>query len=111
MRSLVACILFLAAACNSGGSQPGSADWVVPTTPAEGKGEQMHLTGVVKFHEVEGGFYAIQGEDGVTYDPTNLPEEFKQDGIAVEAEVRKRPDVMSVRQVGTIVDIERIRRR
>jgi hypothetical protein len=109
MRSLYLVMLLAVAACNSGGG--GTADWVVPTPPAEGKGEQTHISGVVKFHEVEGGFYAIQGEDGVTYDPTNLPEEFRQEGLAVEIEARKRPDVMSVRQVGTIVDIERIRKR
>ena len=111
MRNLVVCVLILAAACKSGRGEAGGADWVVPTTPAEGKGEQMRITGVVKFHEVEGGFYSIQGADGVTYDPTNLPEEFRQDGLAVEAETRKRTDAMSIRQVGTIVDIERIRKR
>ncbi len=109
MHSLYLGILLVVAACNSGGGS--SADWVVPSPPAEGKGEQAHISGVVKFHEVEGGFYAIQGADGVTYDPTNLPEEFRQEGLAVELEARKRPDVMSVRQVGRIVDIERIRKR
>ena len=109
MRSLCLAILLVLAACNSGGGS--SADWVVPTPPAEGKGEQTHISGVVKFHEVEGGFYAIQGADGVTYDPTNLPEDFRQEGLAVEVEARKRTDMLSVRQVGTIVDIERIRKR
>ncbi len=109
MRSLCLAILLVLAACNSGGGS--TADWVVPTPPAEGKGEQTHISGVVKFHEVEGGFYAIQGTDGVTYDPTNLPEAFRQEGLAVELEARKRTDVVSVRQVGTIVDIERIRKR
>ena len=109
MRGLYLVMLLAVAACNGGAGS--SADWVVPTPPAEEKGEQTHISGVVKFHEVEGGFYAIQGEDGVTYDPTNLPEEFRQEGLAVEIEARKRPDVMSVRQVGTIVDIERIRKR
>jgi hypothetical protein len=109
MRSLRLGILLVLAACSSGGGS--TSDWVVPTPPAEGKGEQTRITGAVKFHEVEGGFYAIQGADGVTYEPTNLPEEFRQEGLAVEVEARRRTDVMSVRQVGTIVDIERIRKR
>jgi hypothetical protein len=109
MRGFHLSILLLVAACSGGGGS--AADWVVPTPPAEGKGEQVHISGAVKFHEIEGGFYAIQGADGVTYDPTNLPQEFRQEGLGVEVEARKRPDVMSVRQVGTIIDIERIRRR
>ena len=81
--------------------------------PRKERENRCIITGVVKFHEIEGGFYAIQGADGVTYDPTNLPEEFRQDGLAVEAEVAQATPTVasSVRQVGTIVDIERIRSR
>jgi hypothetical protein len=28
---------------------------------------------VVRYNELEGGFFAIRGSDDVTYDPTNLP--------------------------------------
>jgi hypothetical protein len=86
-------------------------DWVTPTPPADASGAAMTITGVVHHFELEGGFYAIRGDDSVTYDPTNLPAEFRKDGLAVEAVVRPRKNALSVRQVGTLVDVERIRAR
>ncbi|HEX3274914.1 MAG TPA: hypothetical protein VHR43_08675 [Gemmatimonadales bacterium] len=86
-------------------------DWVTPTPPADASGAAMTITGVVHHFELEGGFYAIRGDDSVTYDPTNLPTEFQKDGLAVEAVVRPRKNALSVRQVGTLVDVERIRAR
>jgi hypothetical protein len=88
----------------------GTGDWVVPTPAAEKVGQRIRITGVIRYNELEGGFFAIRGSDDVTYDPTNLPEAFRKDGLAVEAEAWRR-DVMSVRQVGPIVDLERIRAR
>lgn len=87
------------------------ARWVVPTPGAEQVGRQIRITGVVRRSELEGGFYAIHGDDGVTYDPTNLPPEFQKDGLQVEAEARRRADMVGIHQVGTIVQLERIRRR
>lgn len=86
-------------------------DWVTPTPAADASGAAMTITGVVHHFELEGGFYAIRGDDSVTYDPTNLPAEFQKDGLAVEAVVRPRKNALSVRQVGTLVDVERIRAR
>src|SRR5262249_16766271 len=91
-----------------GGGQSG---WVTPTTVAEKEGQQVHITGVVRHLELEGGFYAIRGSDSVTYDPRNLPPEFQKDGLGVEADARRRDDVMGIHQVGVIVDLERIRAR
>ena len=48
-------------------------DWVTPTPAADASGAAMTITGVVHHFELEGGFYAIRGDDSVTYDPTNLP--------------------------------------
>jgi hypothetical protein len=87
----------------------GQTEWVTPTPAAEKQGQQVHITGVVRHLELEGGFYAIRGSDSVTYDPRNLPPEFQKDGLAVEADARRRDDVMGIHQVGVIVDLERIR--
>ena len=91
-----------------GGGQSG---WVTLTPAAEKEGEPVHITGVIRHLELEGGFYAIRGSDSVTYDPRNLPSEFQKDGLAVEADARRRDDVMGIHQVGVIVDLERIRAR
>ena len=99
-------ISLLLAACGKADN-----DWVTPTPAADASGAAMTITGVVHHFELEGGFYAIRGDDSVTYDPTNLPAEFQKDGLAVEAVVRPRKNALSVRQVGTLVDVERIRAR
>jgi hypothetical protein len=52
-----------------------------------------------------------RGNDGVTYDPTNLPPEFQKDGLTIEAEARRRDDMMGIHQVGPIVQLVRVRAR
>jgi hypothetical protein len=99
-------LLVMIGACSGGGS-----DWVTPAAEKGGAGAQIHITGVVRHFELEGGFYAIRGSDSVTYDPRNLPAEFQKDGLNVEADARKRDDVMGIHQMGVIVDLERIRAR
>ncbi|MGH7497335.1 MAG: hypothetical protein ACREL3_00615 [Gemmatimonadales bacterium] len=101
-------VLLAAVAACGGGAESG---WVVPTQAGEQGGQPIHITGVVTHLELEGGLYAIRGDDEVTYDPTNLPPEFQKDGLAVEAEGRRRENMASIHQVGPIVEIERIRRR
>jgi hypothetical protein len=99
-------LVTLVVAC--GGGQSG---WVTPNPAADKEGQPVHIAGVVRHLELEGGFYAIRGSDSVTYDPRNLPPEFQKDGLAVEADARRRDDVMGIHQVGVIVDLERIRAR
>ena len=99
-------IIILLAGCGQGGD-----DWVTPTPPAEVKGPTLTIAGVVRHLEIGGGVFAIRGQDSVTYDPTNLPDGFRKDGLRVEAVARRCDDMMSMRQVGPIVDLERIRAR
>jgi hypothetical protein len=94
-------------ACNSSG-----ADGWVRVTPAAGPGgEPVRIVGVIRHLTVEGGVYVIRSDDGVTYNPTNLPPEFRQDGLAVEAEGRRRDDMGGIHQVGPLVELDRIRAR
>lgn len=100
-------ILLVLLAC-SGGRDSG---WVVLNPESKGAGNTMTIIGVVRHFELEGGFYIIQGDDGLTYDPINLPPEFRQDGLAVGAVARRRTDRLGVHQAGRIIELERIRRR
>lgn len=86
-----------------------SNDWVSPSTSAEPGGTPVHIVGTVRHREVEGGFFAIQGDDGVTYDPTNLPADFRKDGLKVEADARRQDDMAGIHMAGPIVQIVRIR--
>ena len=62
-------------------------------------------TGTVQFMSLEGGFFAIRGDDGVTYDPTNLASPFQRNGLRVRFEARIRRDLVGVHMVGPIVDL------
>lgn len=79
------------------------------TPAADSTGTPLQITGVVKHLSLEGGVFTIQGDDGVTYNPMNLPAEFQKDGLRVEAQGRRRDDMMSIQMVGPMVQIERIR--
>ena len=71
----------------------------------------IRLTGTVHHLDLEGGVYVIRTEDGTQYRPIELPEEFRVDGLAVEAEVKRRDDVMTVDMAGTAVELLDIRKR
>jgi hypothetical protein len=79
-----------------------------PTSPSGTvvvTGDVVRGTGTVQFLSVEGGFFAIRGDDGVTYDPTNLPSGFQRAGLRVRFEARIRHDLGGIHMVGPIVDV------
>jgi hypothetical protein len=93
-------------------SSSGNDGWVVLTPSSQqNTGEPVRLTGVIRHLTVEGGVYVIRSDDGVTYNPINLPEGFRQDGLAVEVEGRRRDDMGGIHQVGPLLELDRIRRR
>ena len=65
----------------------------------------IEIHGTVVFKEFEGGFYGIEAEDGSAYDPMNLPEPFKKDGLKVNVKARLRPDAMGFHMYGSIIEI------
>lgn len=81
-----------------------------PGASTEGEGEIVSGTGTVRRFELEGGFFAIVGDDGVTYDPTNLAAEFQQDGLRVRFRARMRDDLVGIHMAGPIVEILEISR-
>jgi hypothetical protein len=103
-------LVLLLSSCGGG----SGGEWTMPS-PGDGTGAEkvgsLHIVGVVKRIELEGGFYAILGDDGVTYDPINLPADFQTDGLAVEADARKRTDLLGIHQAGPIIELDRIRAR
>jgi hypothetical protein len=77
----------------------------------EHDGDFVTGTGTVYWFSLEGGFYAIRGDDGVTYDPMNLPADFKQDGVPVHFRVKVRNELISIHMVGPVVEVVEITRR
>lgn len=118
MRLLLSCLL--AAAC-TGAPDPDAPGAAVPdrtqrdsaamNAPDTATSDSVvSITGVVRHFDLEGGFFAIRGDDGVTYDPSNLTGDFQQDGLRVRARARLRPDMGGIHMVGPIVDIIEIER-
>jgi len=72
---------------------------------------EMCITGAARYYGFEGGFWAVRGDDGITYDPLGaLPAAFRRDGLRVRLVGRVRNDLMSFHQAGPIVEIIDIRR-
>jgi len=65
--------------------------------------------GTIVFSQLEGGFFAILSDDGVTYDPRSWPDGFMVDGLRVFFTVRVIPFGISVGG-GTVVEIVDIRK-
>ena len=106
MRSTAFALMVLACA-----PQAPMEPWLQAVPEAEVQGAPVRVVGVVEHSELEGGFFLIRGSDGKAYDPMNLPDEFRKAGLPIEADVVLRPDQASIRQVGSIVQVVRIRKR
>jgi len=71
----------------------------------------VSVNGTVRFMTFEGGFWAVRGDDNVTYDPIDgLPVAFQVEGLRVRLKAKRRPDVGGVHMAGPIVEIITIAR-
>jgi hypothetical protein len=79
-----------------------------PTAPSVPAGATP-VVGTVHFFSIEGGFWAVRGDDGVTYDPLGgLPPAFQHENMRVTMIVKPRTDLVGIHNVGPIVEIIRI---
>ena len=65
----------------------------------------VELQGTIVKKDLEGGFFAIESDDGRVYDPINLPEHFKKIGLKVKVNAKLRNDVASIHMAGDIIEI------
>lgn len=90
-----------AGACTSGVTDPEGDVIVVDGT--------VRGTGVVLFYDFEGGFWAIRGDNDVTYDPIGgVPQAFQQHGLRVRFEGKLRKDLASVHMAGRMMELREI---
>jgi hypothetical protein len=76
-----------------------------PTAPSVPAGA-IRVSGTAHFFDLEGGFWAIRGDDGVTYDPKDgLPAAFQREGMRLSAVLKTRSDLIGIHMVGPIVEI------
>jgi heat shock protein HslJ len=67
--------------------------------------DYVAFVGTVKWQVLEGGFYAIDADDGQKYEPINLPSEYQVNGLRVRVTAIERDDMASINMYGTIIEI------
>jgi hypothetical protein len=66
----------------------------------------IHVNGVILYFNLEGGFWGVRGNDGVTYKPMNgLGSQFLRDNLSVFMVARIRNDLGGIHMVGPIVEV------
>jgi len=83
---------------------------VPPSTdiPAIVPADTFEITGTVVYKSIEGGFFAIDADDGKKYDPIGLPGQFRKDGLKVKVTARLKRDVFSFHMYGSIIEVVNI---
>lgn len=105
-RLLTAAVLVIAVAAVSACGDTLAGDATGPDgSPPDGTLRQ----GTVQFVSVEGGCWAIDTPEE-RYEPVDLPEEFREDGLEVRFEGEVRDDMASVCMVGQLFELETVRR-
>lgn len=93
LRMLLVAAAILSGACAS------------PTAPHVPPGA-IQVTGTVGYFNLGGGFWAVRGDDGMTYDPINgLPSEFQRENLRVALVAKVRNDMGGIHMVGPIVEV------
>ena len=72
--------------------------------------DEIRVTGTVQRIGVEGGCWVLEASDGTRYElrPAQAPPEVLRDGARAVLVLKKRIDLMSICQVGQIVDVQRV---
>ena len=93
MRTLLIATSVLVSACAS------------PAAPELPPGA-IRVNGTVRSFTLEGGFWAVRGDDGVTYDPMNgLASEFQRENLRITMIAKVRTDMGGIHMVGPIVEV------
>ena len=98
---LVASLLFVMGCKN----QPTNKSASEPEKASITQEGRIDISGTVVYKDLEGGFFAVEDDGGKIYDPINLPDAFKRDGLKVKVNARLRNDMGSIHMVGDIIEI------
>jgi hypothetical protein len=67
-------------------------------------------SGTVVFIELEGGFYGIVSDGGERYDPLNLDDEFKTDGLRIRFEAMTIQEQVGIHMWGELAEVRGVER-
>ncbi len=65
----------------------------------------IQIEGIVRYFQLEGGFYGIIGDDGEKYKPMNLEPQFEVDGLKVKVRARMVKGVAGIHMWGKPVEV------
>jgi putative lipoprotein len=88
-----------------------TTDWVEIKTDPGDTTPPLRVAGTVQRLPIEGGVWIIRDTAGTRYQPTNLPDAFKVDGMTIEAEARRAKNVVSIGMAAPLLNLVRIRQR
>ncbi|MBA7603669.1 hypothetical protein ES703_10784 [subsurface metagenome] len=71
------------------------------------QGDIVEATGIIKYVDLEGGFYGIIADDK-HYVPVNLSKEFEMDGLKVKFKAKIRKDLVSIHMWGILIELTHI---
>lgn len=83
----------------------GSGAMKTTQPSADEPADTFTIIGTVVYLNLEGGVYVIRGDDGRTYNPSNLSEKYQEDGLSVTTVARIQTDAMGIHMVGPIIEI------
>lgn len=83
---------------------------LAPSGPPLAANQVLASNATIRFVDIEGGCWALETSGG-KYEPINLPDEFRKDGLAVYVVARGAPDMGSVCQMAPLVRLDSIRAR
>lgn len=66
------------------------------------------VTGTIVYKQLEGGFYALIGEDDARYTLQGLDKKYHQNGLVVKVTGTPMPDVMSITMFGTVFKVDSV---
>ena len=72
--------------------------------------QRIDFAGQIVFVPLEGGFYGLESSTGEKFDPVNLPEEFRCDGLRVRVKACLLPRSIGVHMWGAKIEIIAIER-
>ncbi len=81
-----------------------------PPVVTQEENGRIQFTGTVYYVTLEGGGWIVKAGDR-TFQPLNLPQGFKQQGLRVRIVARPRPEVATTLMLGEVIEIITIQRR
>ena len=108
LSRLSACLLVAALAC--GGAKEADDQANMPTAPLA-PDQVLNTDATVRHLNLEGGCWLLETPTGAKYQPTELTDAFRVDGMTVSVTLKDAPDMMSICMVAPLVEVVDIKKR